>query len=165
MVKCFYLWDSVITDFNSWLVLFHTQKNYFKVMLFLIPSFPWKSWITNDFELLLRRMKDSLKELESKVRTTLQNGWRKVNKYNWTVFYGRLNWWSYKDLKSASLRVLLSKVGAWKVNLFIRDKYYIISTHHKPVQKNWGLPMFLRAQVTKMSSCLCDGHLYLQESC
>lgn len=138
MVKCFYLWDSVITDFNSWLVLFHTQKNYFKVMLFLIPSFPWKSWITNDFELLLRRMKDSLKELESKVRTTLQNGWRKVNKYNWTVFYGRLNWWSYKDLKSAGLRVLLSKVGAWKVNLFIRNKYYIYQHTINPYKKTGG---------------------------
>ena len=134
----FYFWDSVITDFDSWLVLFHSQKNYFKVMLFLIPLFPRKSWITNDFELLLRRMKDSLKELVSKVRTTLQIGWRKVN--NWTVFYGRLNWWPYKDSNSASLHVLLSKVGAWKVNSFIRNKYYIYQHTINPIQRKLGAP-------------------------
>ena len=138
MVKCFYFWDSVITDFDSWLALFDTQKNYFKVMLFLIPLFPRKSWIANDFELLLRRMKDSLKELVSKVRTTLQIGWRKVN--NWTVFYGRLNWWPYKDSNSASLHVLLSKVGAWKVNSFIRNKYYIYQHTINPIQRKLGAP-------------------------
>ena len=138
MVKCFYFWDSVMTDFDSWLALFHTQKNYFKVMLFLIQCtfISSKIVITNDFELLLLRMKDSLKELVSKVRTTLQNGWRKVN--NWTVFYDRLNWWSYKDSNSASLHVLLSKAGAWKVNSFIRNKYYIYQHTINPYKKTGG---------------------------
>lgn len=92
-----------------------------------------RDWITSDFELLLRRMKDSLKELASKVRTTLQNSWRKVN--HWTVFY---DWWPYKDSKSGSLRVLLSKVGAWKVNLFIRNKYYTYQHTINPYKKTGG---------------------------
>ena len=139
---CLKWWNVFIFETQSSQILkvdwscFTHKKKYFRVMLFSIPLFPRKSWITNDFELLLRRMKDSLKELVSKVRTTLQNGWRKVN--NWTVFYGRLNWWSFKDSKSASLHVLLSKVGAWKVNSFIRNKYYIYQHTINPYKKTGG---------------------------
>ena len=140
---CLKWWNVFIFETQLWQILivdwpcFTHKKIISRLCCFWynVPLFPRKSWITNDFELLLLRMKDSLKELESKVRTTLQIGWRKVNKYNWTVFYGRLNWWSYKDLKSAGLHVLLSKAGAWKVNSFIRNKYYIYQHTINPYKK------------------------------